>query len=76
MPRLPVSRLERPSLDPPELDKARAWYTKAAEAGDIDAQYALGWLLATLDPPELTDARAWYTKAAEAGNTAASEALN
>ena len=61
-------------LDPPEPAEARAWLTKAAEAGNTNAQqafqYALGVLLADqVDPPELAEARAWLTKAAEAGNT-------
>ncbi|HKB31857.1 MAG TPA: hypothetical protein VKD26_13620, partial [Streptosporangiaceae bacterium] len=51
-------------LDPPELAEARTWYTRAAEAGDTDAQFNLGRLLATrLDPPQLGEARTWYTRA-------------
>ena len=62
-------------LGPPELAEARIWYTKAAEAGHIDACVRLGLLLATrLDRPELAEARIWYTKAAEAGHTTPSTA--
>ena len=43
---------------------------RAAEAGNTDAQYHLGLLLADeLDPPDLNGARTWWTRAAEAGNT-------
>ncbi len=56
-------------LDPPDLAEARAWYAKAAAAGDTRAQYGLGRLLATaLEPPELVEARAWWTQSAEAGH--------
>ena len=63
-------------VGPPELAEARIWYTKAAEAGHIDACVRLGLLLATrLDRPELAEARIWYTKAAEAGHTNAQHGL-
>jgi TPR repeat protein len=56
-------------VDPPELDLARGWYQKAAEAGHTGAMVNLGVLLADrVDPPELDLARGWYQKAAEAGH--------
>ncbi len=71
----PVGRL-RERLDLPEPVEARTSYTKAAEAGDIEAQVSLGWLLATgLNPPELAEARTWWTRAAEAGHTEAQDNL-
>ena len=43
---------------------------RAAEAGNTDAQFNLGVLLADrLNPPDLAQARTWWTRAAEAGNT-------
>ena len=55
--------------DPAEL---RRKYTAAADAGDVEAQFNLGSLLADwFEPPELEEARHWYTAAAEAGNTRA-----
>ena len=60
----------------PELDEARIWWTKAAQAGHTSAQYNLGVLLATTaDPPELDEARTWWTRAAEAGNADARDAI-
>jgi len=60
----------------PVLGEARAWYTKAAEAGNTTAQTALGVLLATaLSPPDLDGGRVWLTRAAEAGNADAQYAL-
>jgi TPR repeat protein len=59
-------------MDPPDLDGARSWYTRAAETGYVPAQFALGLLFQTLlDPPDLDSARNWYTRAAEAGDTRA-----
>ena len=50
----------RHQLDPPELDEARTWYEKAADAGHTGAMNNLGTLLADqLDPPELDAARTW-----------------
>jgi TPR repeat protein len=64
------------TLDPPEVAEARAWLTRAAEAGSTRAKYDLGVLLATrLDPPELAMARTWLAKAAEAGHAGARDAL-
>ncbi|HEY5353981.1 MAG TPA: trypsin-like peptidase domain-containing protein [Streptosporangiaceae bacterium] len=45
---------------------------RAAEAGNVRAQYNLGVLLADrLEPPEMAAAVGWYARAAEAGHTAA-----
>jgi TPR repeat protein len=45
---------------------------RAAEAGNVRAQYNLGVLLADqLEPPEMAAAVGWYTRAAEAGHTGA-----
>ena len=47
-------------VDPPELDQARGWWQKAAEAGHTGAMFGLGVLLADqVDPPELDQARGW-----------------
>ena len=49
--------------------KAVSWYRKAAEQGDADAQFNLGWMYDFgKDVPE-DDAKAvsWYRKAAEQG---------
>jgi TPR repeat protein len=63
-------------LDPPEVARARTWWTLAAEAGDTNAQYNLGVLLAQwLDPPELAEARTWWIRAARAGHAGAQNAL-
>jgi TPR repeat protein len=41
--------------DPPELDQARIWWEKAADAGVTKAMYNLGALLADRwDPPSWT----------------------
>gem|GEM_PF-3545559 len=62
-------RLET-KIDPPDLDGARDWYQRAADAGNTDAMNNYGVLLATrLDPPDLAGARDWYQRAADAGNT-------
>jgi TPR repeat protein len=45
-------------LDPPDLETARGWYERAAEAGDPYAMNDLVVLLATqLNPPDLETAR-------------------
>ena len=67
-----LGRLCAITLDPPDLARARVWWTKAAEAGHTEAQNDLGVLLATeLDPPEVAEARVWWTRAAETGHTEA-----
>jgi hypothetical protein len=53
-----------------EVDISITTHRIAVEAGDTDAMYSLGYLLANeLDPPQVDDARTWYGRAAEAGNT-------
>ena len=45
-------------VDPQELEEARQWYLKAADAGNTQAMNNLGYLLADqLDPQELEEAR-------------------
>jgi TPR repeat protein len=59
-------------MDPPDLDGARTWWTRAAEGGHTGAQFNLGMLLEDdLNPPDLDGARKWYTRAAEAGDVRA-----
>jgi TPR repeat protein len=54
--------------DPPELDQARIWWEKAADAGVTGAMYNLGALLADRwDPPQLDQARTWYGKGGKEG---------
>jgi TPR repeat protein len=49
---------------------------RAAEAGNAEASYSLGVLLATgLDPPDLAGARTWWTRIADAGHTNAQYGL-
>ena len=67
-----LGRLFALTVNPPDLAKARLWWTRAAEAGHTESQNDLGVLLATeLDPPELAGARLWWTRAAEGGHTEA-----
>ena len=62
-----------------EADDAQAvqWYRKAAEQGDADAQFKLGWMYRNGRGVEADDAQAmqWYRKAAEQGHTHAKAAL-
>ena len=54
--------------DPPELDQARIWWEKAADAGVTKAMYNLDALLADRwDPPQLDQARTWYEKGRKEG---------
>ena len=62
--------------DPPELDQARTWWEKAADAGTTSAMSNLAVLLANRwDPPQLDQARTWWEKAADAGTTNAMYAV-
>jgi TPR repeat protein len=64
-------------LDPPDLDEARRWYLRAAQAGDADAMFNLGVLLEDrLDWPDLAEARRWYLRAAGAGHANAARRLS
>ena len=57
---------------PPDLDAVRRQLEAAAEAGDSDAMYNLGYLHAELKVPfDLDVAESWYQRAAHAGNSAA-----
>ena len=59
-------------MKPPDLEGARIWYTRAAEAGHTDAQFNLGLLLAdTLELPDVAGARTWWMRAARVGHTGA-----
>jgi TPR repeat protein len=63
-------------VDPPALEQAREWFTKAAEAGNVDSQCDLGTLLVqSFDPPEIAEGRRWWTMAAEAGDAVAQRNL-
>jgi TPR repeat protein len=58
--------------DPPDLDAARQWYERAADAGNHGAMNNLGWLLhKQMDPPDLDAAWHWYERAADAGHSRA-----
>ncbi len=53
------------------------WYRKAADAGNIDAQYAIGYMynLGYGVKKDYKEAVRWYQKAAAQGDTYAIEAL-
>jgi len=51
--------------DPDAEDQAVQWYRRAADAGDTNAMYSLGALLA--EQGEEEQAGQWYRKAADAG---------
>ncbi|XUL88882.1 tetratricopeptide repeat protein [Streptomyces galilaeus] len=55
------------------LEEARDAYLRAAEAGDVDAQYKLG--LVCVDLGERADAIRWLRRAAEAGDVGAMRSL-
>jgi TPR repeat protein len=56
-------------MEPPDLDAARDWYERSADAGNRDAMYNLGVLYDQLmDAPDLDAARRWYERAADAGH--------
>lgn len=54
---------------PVDYDKARKWYTRAAEQGFADAQNNLGCMYVKGEgvPVDYVAARRWFTKAAEQG---------
>jgi TPR repeat protein len=63
-------------LDPPEVDAARQWFERAAEAGDAEAMIQLGVLRVTqVEPPDWTEAYSWFERAAEAGDARAIDAI-
>eukprot|EP00002_Diphylleia_rotans_P004088 TRINITY_DN12941_c0_g1_i1.p1 TRINITY_DN12941_c0_g1~~TRINITY_DN12941_c0_g1_i1.p1 ORF type:complete len:882 (+),score=147.42 TRINITY_DN12941_c0_g1_i1:64-2709(+) len=53
------------------------WVTKAAEAGNLEAQFSLGSFYADASNPEKNNALSvlWYTRAAELGHTRAQNSL-
>jgi hypothetical protein len=54
--------------DPPQLDQARTWWEKAADAETTSAMYNLSLLQANRwDPPQLDQARTWYGKGGKEG---------
>jgi TPR repeat protein len=57
--------------------KAVAWFLKAAEQGNVKAQYNLGVMYDTGAgvPRSHTQAVAWYSKAADQGDADAKRAL-
>lgn len=49
-----------------DVGEAARWYAKAAEQGQVDAQFRLGYFNeVSAAPPRFTDAAEWYRKAAE-----------
>ena len=62
---------------PQDYTEANRWYLKAAEQGDVRAQYSLGYMYAKGQgvPQDYIEARRWYRKAAEQGNPEARRAL-
>ncbi|GAN08010.1 cobalamin biosynthesis protein CobT [Mucor ambiguus] len=61
----------------PDLDLAFGLYTKAAEAGDMDGQFQMAYMLSNgIGVPKHVDAAfPWYTKAAEQGHKTAQYSL-
>jgi TPR repeat protein len=61
------------------MDKKRAllWFRKAAAAGDIDAQFNVGYFLehGIGGPRDKSSAKRWYAKAAKGGERQAELAL-
>ncbi|MCG3769521.1 MAG: Secretory immunoglobulin A-binding protein EsiB [Nitrosomonadaceae bacterium] len=58
------------------LDNAIIWFTKAADAGDAEAQCQLGEFCESTElGPDLQKAREWYGKAAAQGNADAQKSL-
>ena len=58
--------------EPPDLDKARDWFERAADSGHSGAMTALGNLYAqVMQPPDLATARHWYQRASAAGDRGA-----
>jgi TPR repeat protein len=60
---------------PQDYAQAIGWFRKAAEQGDANAQYALGFMYANGNRVPQDDAQAmgWLRKAAEQGNAAAQD---
>ncbi len=62
---------------PKDAAQAAAWYRRAANQGDADAQYSLGRLYenGTGVPKDTAQAAAWYRKAADQGHADAKQRL-
>jgi len=56
-----------------DLTTAMTWYRQAAEAGSVEAQIRLAYILDLAE--ENAEAYKWYRAAAESGNAAAQEGL-
>ena len=69
--------LERGQGRPADPAAALTWYRRAAQQGDVHAQFRLGFLYAYGRGVERDDVEAagWYARAAERGNEAARAAL-
>jgi len=64
--------------NPPHDEKGFEWYSKAANAGNLDAMRKLGYMYERGwkgHPPNHEKAIEWYTKAASAGDSAAMNKL-
>jgi TPR repeat protein len=55
-------------MEPPDLDAARRWFERAADAGNSDAMNNLGVLHEQHWEPDLDAARHWWERSADAGN--------
>jgi TPR repeat protein/tRNA A-37 threonylcarbamoyl transferase component Bud32 len=55
-------------------EQAKLWHTKAAEAGNVNAQHNLGIYYREIEK-NYEQAKLWHTKAAETGNSNAQSAL-
>lgn len=54
-----------------DVQEATKWWLKAAEQGDVESQFRVGWLYMEANRSDSAEAVKWYTKAAEAGHAAA-----
>ena len=64
--------MESPHFDP---ETGRLWMQRAAEEGNMEAMYALGYMAAEATPEDRETARDWWTKAAAKGSPEAMVAL-
>jgi hypothetical protein len=65
------------ALDSKDYVEAMRWYRKAADQGDADAQYNIGWLYehGRGVAQDYAEAMRWYRKAADQGNANAKAGL-
>ena len=54
-----------------DVEMARTWLDKAANAGDVGAMSLLGFLLVAEEPVDLDAAYRWFRLASEQGDAAA-----